>query len=83
MRKTVKVSTMVESEVAIQCDVCKKTFNWDNKEEWIEAQECISIVHHGGYGSVFGDPSVVKLDICQHCLNEKLGEYLRYEEALV
>ena len=63
--------------ISITCDVCKKT---SPIELWEESQEFSYIRLHGGFGSIFGDGNVVNLDICQHCLKEKLGEYLRIEE---
>lgn len=33
----------------------------------------------GGYGSVFGDGDTLVLDMCQHCLKQKLGEFVRIE----
>jgi len=57
------------------CDVCKKEYPCD---DIMETQEFQHIRFIGGYGSVFGDEEAVELDICQHCLKDKLGEYFRY-----
>ena len=56
------------------CDVCKKTYT---EKDWEETQEfhCIDFV--GGYGSIFGDGVRVQCDICQHCLNDLIGSYIR------
>ena len=68
----------VQQVVGCTCDVCKKTFNKNvNDEEMLEVQEFVHISFTGGYGSIFGDMSEFELDICQHCLKEKLGQYLR------
>jgi len=60
------------------CDICKKEY--DYKEDIMETQEFLHINFEAGYGSVFGDTNIVKADICQHCLKEKLGGYLIVKE---
>ena len=32
-----------------------------------------------GYGSVFGDENIAKLDLCQDCFKEVLGHLIRIE----
>jgi hypothetical protein len=61
------------------CDVCKKTFSIDDvlSKGINELEAFYHISFDGGYGSVFGDGNTVSLDICQYCLNEKLGSYMR------
>lgn len=64
----------VENEVtAITCDRCGR----DCLTDTIEAQECWHIDSVGGYGSVFGDGTRFQMDLCQHCLKELLGEFIR------
>lgn len=71
---------------SITCDICKKTFSLTNPtkdfnfENEVEIQEFHHIDFYGGYGSVFGDSNRVQCDICQRCLNEKLGKYFRFNE---
>jgi hypothetical protein len=55
----------------IVCDICKKEF--DAAKDIIDVQEFTHIRFTGGYGSVFGDGTEVACDVCQHCLEEKLG----------
>lgn len=75
---------------SITCDICKRTYrhpDLDDKledtsgyymDEWLtENQEFHYISFRAGYGSVFGDDSDVACDICQNCLKDKLGEWLR------
>lgn len=72
--KTRKVSQDII--VSKTCDICKKTVR-DCKEEWIEYGNFVRFSDRCGYGSIFGDGSLIEIDICQHCLNEKLGKFLR------
>lgn len=62
--------------VSITCDVCKKKYFYGNINDEMEIQEFHHINFTGGYSSVFGDMVTMQGQICQHCLNEKLGEYL-------
>jgi len=77
MKKYKTVQLPVEQLETMTCDVCKKDF--DVVKDILEVQEFTYIHFRGGYDSVFGDSVEVKLDICQHCLKEKLGEYVRIE----
>ena len=72
MRKYRKETVEHEVLESISCDVCKKEFT-----DEMEMQEFVRIGFQGGYDSVFGDGVNFGLDICQHCLKEKLGEYIR------
>lgn len=73
-----KEKEIVEKIVTdIVCDKCNKLFNYET--DVMEFQEILSIDFWGGYLSVFGDGVNVKCDLCQHCLKELLGDYLRYE----
>jgi hypothetical protein len=71
--------TTKEEVVSITCDVCKKVFKYSDKMsmDTLEIQEFTHIGFTGGYQSVFGDMVKLELDICQHCLKEKLGESIR------
>lgn len=72
----------VEEKVAkkIKCDVCKKEYSYESNEDYLEIQEFHHIRRRGGYSSVFGDDVGMKCDICQHCLDKLLGEYLLVDE---
>ena len=63
----------------IVCDVCKKEY--DCQKDFMEAQEFHHIRFTGGYGSVFGDMSTVRVDICQHCLLEMIKDYYVVENV--
>lgn len=71
MRKYDLVEVKERQLVEWTCSVCKKNFMQDD----LEAQEVFSFSQVGGYSSVFGDGAEIYIDICQHCMKEKLGEY--------
>ena len=47
----------------VKCDKCGKKY-----KDIMEIQEMVKFRFVGGYGSVFGDGTRVKADICQYCL---------------
>ena len=63
---------------AIQCDKCKKTI--DYYKDSYEFQEMISLDWVAGYCSIFGDGNEVSIDLCEHCIKELLGPYIRINE---
>ena len=69
----------VKTPKTITCDCCKVTYYYDKHEDMFEVQEFHHIDFIAGYGSVFGDGVNVRGDICQHCIDSKFGEFLRYE----
>jgi len=70
--KTVEVpSEVVES---ITCDKCGKVISPD---DWMEWQEIVTISFRGGFGSIFGDEGSFRCDLCQYCLKETLGKYIK------
>lgn len=58
----------------ITCDKCGKSFGYDDFIEW---EESVSISRTGGYGSVFGDMTVIELDLCQTCFKDLCGKYIK------
>jgi hypothetical protein len=62
--------------VTITCDRCKKVATIDSSA-FFEFQEFKTISLCAGYGSVFGDGGYYEVDLCQHCLRDLLGAYLR------
>ena len=75
MRQT---RTKTIQEEIVVCDRCHREMGPDSKD--VELHERIAIRFRGGYGSVFGDGNLVEADICQHCLLEVFGKYLRITE---
>lgn len=63
----------VEVINALCCDCCG--FRAERTEP--EFYEFTSIDHMGGYGSIFGDGVWVQVDLCQGCLQELAGPWLR------
>ena len=59
--------------VSITCDRCHKT-----QDDVMELQEWLRLDFVGGYNSLFGDGERYQLDLCQKCMNELFGVYLRY-----
>lgn len=66
-------SQPVQVVAACTCDRCQRRLTPDE----IEWQERLSIEYVGGFDSVFGDGNAVSLDLCQHCVREVLGAWLR------
>ncbi|ENU8965141.1 hypothetical protein ACE2PP_000673 [Salmonella enterica] len=58
------------------CDRCRRRAEKDD----LEYQEFLTIDHRAGYGSVFGDGGRLRLDLCQHCVKEVLGQWLTQRE---
>ena len=67
----------------ITCDICKKTYHHDSKDDWMEIQEFHHVRFRGGFDSVFGDDVAFKADICQHCLKNILGQYITEDEGVI
>lgn len=72
MKNYKKVRQTVSQVVSITCDVCKKDY-----DDVFDTQEFLSYNDTCGYGSVFGDMNRIEIDICQHCVKDLLGKYLR------
>jgi hypothetical protein len=63
----------IDDVVGITCDRCKQSFAKDD----VEWHECHSIEFVGGYYSVFGDGNTVSIDLCQQCVKETIGSWIR------
>jgi len=64
---------MVQDISGYICDRCGREVEAPEGE----AEELVSIDRVGGYCSIFGDGNRISIDICQHCLKDVLGEWLR------
>lgn len=69
-----EIPSVIRRPESFICDVCKKKYT-----DTLEMQEFQHIEFDGGYGSVFGDESLVEIDICQHCFKRLLGKYCRID----
>ena len=78
MKKFEEVETTVKMLDAITCDCCKIEYL---EKDVFEMEEFLSVSRINAYGSIFGDGSILELDLCQHCIKKVLGEYLRIEEG--
>ena len=63
----------VQELAACTCDRCQRHLTPEDSD-W---RERLSFDHTGGLGSVYGDCNTVSLDLCQHCVQEVLGQWLR------
>ncbi len=63
----------------IRCDRCGRL----SEVNEVEFHESASIDLLAGYGSIFGDGNTVQIDLCQHCLKETLGPWLRVTEPVL
>lgn len=77
MKKFEKLVTEQDYLTSIICDCCKKEYL---ETDIFEIEEFLSISKMVGYGSIFGDESIIELDLCQHCVKNFLGNYIRIEE---
>jgi len=72
MKHTILETEQVEKIEAITCDACKVKY-----DDPMELQEFLCYEDRGGYSSVFGDMYLIQIDLCQHCVKELLGKYVR------
>ncbi len=73
--KNYKTVTVEEKQlVSITCDCCKKEY-----DDVMEIQEFLHYTNDAGYGSVMGDGNRLRLDLCQHCTQRLLGEFIQTE----
>jgi hypothetical protein len=78
MINKIKEKIEIEKEIckSVICDICLHEFIND-ETNFYEIQEFTYIHKNCGYGSVFGDEDEIEIDICQTCLKQILGEYIR------
>jgi len=62
----------------IRCDRCGRQSELGE----VEFHESVSLELKAGYGSIFGDGNDVQIDLCQHCLKDLLGHWLRVSEPM-
>ncbi len=73
----------VRSQPYIQrliCDRCGRQAERDDLD--FEIHEFTSIQYRAGYGSIFGDGNRVEVDLCQRCVKDTLGAWIRVTDPL-
>ena len=78
MIEHIKMVEEVERVLAVICNKCGKRIG---SEDWIEWQEAFTYKFVGGYGSVFGDCAEMSIELCQRCMKELLGSYMRQKDV--
>ena len=67
---------LFRSEVAAcTCDRCQRRMTPDDPD--LGFQEKLSIAYRSGFGSIFGDGCDISIDLCQQCVKETIGTWLR------
>lgn len=67
----------VQEVAACTCDRCQRRMTPEDDVDWYEK---LSIAYRGGFGSVFGDGTEISIDLCQRCVKETLGSWLRLND---
>lgn len=70
-----RTRTITVTETYVTCDRCSREMHPNNHD--CEHQERLAVRFRAGYGSVFGDGSLVEADLCQHCVKDMLGKWMR------
>ncbi|CAB3740989.1 hypothetical protein LMG22037_06440 [Paraburkholderia phenoliruptrix] len=66
---------LVHEVSACICDRCGRRMTPDGPDsDW---HERMSIASRGGFHSIFGDGHAISIDLCQHCVRDTLGAWLR------
>jgi hypothetical protein len=69
-----EVSTPVIGKLI--CSRCEKVAKYEEEfEEWLIYS------NHCGYESIFGDGTIISVELCPQCIKEVLGEYLKLHEG--
>ena len=66
------VEQVVVTEIV--CDRCERAFE---AEDVFELQEFVHVRIEGGFTSIFGDGAQLTCDLCQRCVREVLGPFLK------
>jgi len=59
--------------ISFTCDCCAKKY-----DGVLDMQEMLYFHNNCGYGSVFGDGNSIELVMCESCVKEELGDYIRW-----
>ncbi len=72
MRTYKEVPTTFQHLESVTCDRCKRV-----DDDIMEIQEYLNYQNNAGYGSVMGDGNELRMDLCQRCVKEVLGPFIR------
>lgn len=75
MQHTRTRAETVTETAFVTCDRCHREMVPNAQD--CEHQERVATRFRAGYSSVFGDGNLVEADLCQHCVKEVLGPWLR------
>lgn len=64
---------VVQEVAACTCDRCHRRMAFGDPD-WFEK---LSVSLTGGFDSIFGDGNKVEIDLCQQCVRDTLGTWLR------
>jgi hypothetical protein len=73
MKNYREVNKVEKELISMVCDRCHKT-----EDDVMELQEWLKLDFVGGFQSIFGDGNQYRLDLCQKCMKELFGTYVRY-----
>ena len=76
MIETKTIQYTKEVDVKKICDRCGRVALSDTNY-FVEWQEFAHFYFCGGYGAIMGDSVELECDLCQHCIQQLLGGYLR------
>ncbi len=71
---------LIEPMYPLPCVICKKHLEPISEGEWTQPLRAVTLTGYGHYGSVF-DTTSVMVNICDTCLNERLGFALSFEPS--
>jgi len=74
---TRKVKREYSEVVSVTCSKCHRVIT---PADWVDWQEYQTISFTGGYGSNFGDGKTIRIDLCQQCLFDLVGDFYEVEE---
>lgn len=71
--KEIKKRVITRVITGMICDKCNK-----KTDDVMEYQEWLDVHFIGGYYSIFGDGKEMECQLCQNCMKELFGQFLRF-----
>ena len=72
MKNYKEINNIARELISMTCDKCHRT-----EDDVMEIQEWMKLDVLGGYNSLFGDGERWQIDLCQTCMCESFGKYVR------